>query len=88
MTTPITPSKSRRLQGVVVSTKMQKTAVVRVDRRVAHAKYGKVFTISKKFKIHDPEAKAKVGDVVEFVECRPISRDKRWIYASTVTATT
>lgn len=86
MTTPIIPSTSRRLQGVVVSTKMQKTAVARIDRRVAHAKYGKYFTISKKFKIHDPEGKAKVGDVVEFAECRPISRDKRWIYVSTVTA--
>lgn len=81
-----TPSTSRRLQGVVVSTKMQKTAVVRVDRRVAHAKYGKYFTVSKKFKIHDPEGAAKLGATVEFSECRPISRDKRWIYASTITA--
>ncbi|MCC6563477.1 30S ribosomal protein S17 [Candidatus Uhrbacteria bacterium] len=81
-----TPSTSRRLQGVVVSTKMQKTAVVKVDRRVAHAKYGKYFTISKKFKIHDPEGAAKLGDTVEFAECRPISRDKRWVYVSTVIA--
>jgi small subunit ribosomal protein S17 len=82
----MTPSTSRRLQGVVVSTKMQKTAVVKVDRRIPHEKYGKYFTISKKFKIHDPESATKVGDVVEFAECRPISRDKRWIYVSTVTA--
>jgi len=65
---------------------MQKTAVVRVDRRVAHAKYGKYFTISKKFKIHDPEGAAKLGATVEFLECRPISRDKCWVYASTLTA--
>ncbi len=65
---------------------MQKTAVVKIDRRVAHAKYGKYFTVSKKFKVHDPEGAAHVGDTVEFAECRPISRDKCWIYVSTVAA--
>lgn len=60
--------------------------MVKVDRRVPHPKYGKYFTISKKFKVHDPEGQARVGDVVEFAECRPISRDKRWIYVSTVSA--
>ena len=84
--TLITPTTSRRLQGVVVSTAMQKTAVVRVDRRLSHPKYGKYFTRSTKFKVHDPEAKAKVGDTVEFAECRPLSHDKRWIYVSTVSA--
>lgn len=79
-------ASTRRLQGVVVSTAMQKTAVVNVDRRVAHPKYGKYFTISKKFKVHDPDGKAAVGDTIEFAECRPISRDKRWIYVSTVSA--
>ena len=74
----------RRLTGTVVSTAMQKTAVVRVDRRVAHPKYGKMFTMSKNFKIHDPLAKAKVGDTVEFEECRPLSKDKRWRYIQTV----
>ncbi len=74
----------RRLQGVVVSTAMQKTAVVRVDRRVAHAKYGKYFTLSNKFKIHDPESVCKLGDVVEFQETRPISKDKYFKYVSTV----
>jgi small subunit ribosomal protein S17 len=80
------PAKGRHLQGVVVSTKMAKTAVVRVDRRIAHPKYGKYFTYSKKFKVHDPEGAAKVGDTVEFVEGRPISRDKRWTYVSTINA--
>jgi small subunit ribosomal protein S17 len=84
--TSTTQSNPRRLQGVVVSTAMQKTAVVRVDRRVAHAKYGKYFTLSKKFKIHDPEGSCKLGDVVEFQETRPISKDKRFRYVSTVTA--
>lgn len=78
------PAAHRRLQGIVVSTKMQSTAVVRVDRRVAHEKYGKYFTLSTKFKIHNPEGKAQVGDTVEFEECRPLSRDKRWRYISTV----
>jgi len=79
-------TQPRRLQGVVVSTAMQKTAVVRVDRRVAHAKYGKYFTLSKKFKIHDPDGACKLGDVVEFQETRPISKDKRFRYVSTVNA--
>jgi small subunit ribosomal protein S17 len=83
VTLPLTAS-SRRLQGVVVSTAMQKTAVVNVDRRVPHSKYGKYFTISKKFKVHDPERVAQVGDTVEFAECRPLSRDKRWVYVRTV----
>jgi len=65
---------------------MQKTAVVRIDRQVTHAKYGKKYMLSRKFKIHDPEAKARLGDVVEFEECRPLSKDKRWRYRSTITA--
>jgi small subunit ribosomal protein S17 len=77
-------SLRRRFEGVVVSAKMKSTAVVRVDRQVAHPKYGKYFTVSKKFKIHDPEGQAKPGDVVEFEECRPLSRDKRWRYIATV----
>ncbi len=68
----------RRLQGVVTSTAMKDTAVVRVDRRVADEKYGKYFTVSKKFMAHDPEHLAHVGDLVEFEECRPISRHKCW----------
>lgn len=82
--TPSTTPKRRRLQGVVTSTKMKSTAVVQVDRRVAHAKYGKLFTVSKKFKIDDPTAAAKLGETVEFEECRPLSRDKRWRYVATV----
>ena len=81
-------STRRRLQGLVVSTAMKSTAVVRVDRAVAHKKYGKYFVVSKKFKIHDPAAAAHVGDVIEFEECRPISRDKCWRYLSTVKTST
>ncbi len=74
----------RLLEGVVTSAKMQATVVVRVDRRVAHEKYGKYFTLSKKFKVHNPDGKAKLGDTIEFEECRPLSRDKRWRYVATV----
>lgn len=82
MTTPA----RRLLRGTVTSTAMQKTAVVRIDRQVTHAKYGKKYTVSKKFKIHDPESKAHTGDFVEFEECRPLSKDKRWRYVRTVNA--
>ncbi|MCR4278745.1 MAG: 30S ribosomal protein S17 [bacterium] len=68
----------RQLEGVVASTAMQKTITVRVDRRVAHAKYGKYFTVSKKFKAHDEHAKASVGDTVVIEETRPLSKDKHW----------
>ncbi|MFA5935514.1 MAG: 30S ribosomal protein S17 [Patescibacteria group bacterium] len=76
----------RRLQGTVVSTSMAKTIVVKIDRRIAHAKYGKFFTISKKFKTHDEHGKGKIGDVVVIEETRPISKDKRWRYIETVKA--
>lgn len=83
MNTP--PSTShRRLQGIVVSNKMQSTTVVRVDRRIAHPKYGKYFTVSKRFKIHSPGVTLDLGDIVQFEECRPISRDKRWRYTATL----
>ena len=68
----------RILQGVVTSDKMQKTIVVKVDRRVKHEQYLKYQTLSKKYKAHDEKGEAKVGDRVEIVESRPISRDKRW----------
>jgi small subunit ribosomal protein S17 len=85
MTSSPTKTKTRRrLEGVVVSARMQETAVVRVDRRIAHPKYGKYYTVSKKFKVHNPENKVKAGDVIIFEECRPLSRDKRWRYLSTV----
>lgn len=74
----ITAKKKRRLQGVVVSDKMQKTIVVRVDRTKKHHKYGQYFTVSKRYKVHDEENQYHVGEIVKFEECRPISRDKRW----------
>lgn len=84
--TPSSTSKRRRFEGVVVSISGPSTAVIRVDRQVPHEKYGKYYTISKKFMIHDPTKAAKVGDKVEVEECRPLSRQKRWRYISTVRA--
>ena len=68
----------RRLEGVVVSDKMDKTIVVKVDRIEKDAKYIKYHRFSKKFKAHDEENTAKIGDKVVIEETRPISRDKRW----------
>jgi small subunit ribosomal protein S17 len=64
--------------GVVVSNKMMKTVVVRVERRVADRKYGKIVTQAKKFKAHDEKQECKPGDKVRIVETRPMSKDKRW----------
>ena len=64
--------------GTVVSTKMAKTIVVEVTRRVPHPLYKRIVTKRKKFYAHDEEGKANVGDVVRIVECRPMSKLKRW----------
>jgi small subunit ribosomal protein S17 len=64
--------------GVVVSNKMTKTVVVRVERRVADRKYGKIVMKAEKYKAHDEEQKCQIGDRVRMVETRPMSRDKRW----------
>jgi small subunit ribosomal protein S17 len=64
--------------GEVVSTKMAKTIVVEVTRRVAHPMYKRIVTKRNKFYAHDEEQSAKLGDVVRIVECRPLSRLKRW----------
>lgn len=64
--------------GMVTSSKMEKTVVVRVERRVPHPKYGKVITRSSKFYAHNEENKAKLGDRVRIIETRPLSKLKRW----------
>jgi small subunit ribosomal protein S17 len=68
----------RVLQGVVISDAMDKTVVVRVDRRVMHPVYKKFIRRSKKYAAHDEANTHKVGDVVRIEECRPISKSKRW----------
>ena len=70
--------------GVVVSNKMAKTVVVKVERRVANRKYGKIVTLAKKFKAHDEKQECQVGDRVRIVETRPMSKDKRWRVVETL----
>ena len=69
----------RILKGEVVSDKMEKTIVVKVARVIKHRKYNKRYTVSKRFKVHDPKNTAKTGDFVSFQECRPLSKGKRWL---------
>src|SRR6516225_5982460 len=64
--------------GQVVSTKMAKTIVVEVSRRVPHPLYKRIIAKRKKFYAHDEEGTAKMGDVVRIVESRPLSKLKRW----------
>ncbi len=68
----------RVFSGVVVSAKMDKTLVVKVSRAKWHPKYLKQYSLSKNYKVHDERKQYKEGDKVEFTECRPLSRDKRW----------
>jgi small subunit ribosomal protein S17 len=70
--------------GQVVSAKMAKTIVVEVSRRVPHPLYKRIIGKRKKFYAHDEEATAKVGDVVRIVECRPLSKLKRWQLAEVI----
>ncbi|PIP27275.1 MAG: 30S ribosomal protein S17 [Candidatus Moranbacteria bacterium CG23_combo_of_CG06-09_8_20_14_all_39_10] len=63
-------------KGVVVSDKMAKTVVVAVDSFKTHPKYKKKYKSTKKYKAHDEEGKYKVGDLVEIIPCRPMSKDK------------
>jgi small subunit ribosomal protein S17 len=64
--------------GQVVSTKMQKTIVVAVEMRKAHAKYKRIVRSTKKFYAHDEQSSARMGDVVRIRETRPLSKLKRW----------
>jgi len=70
--------------GQVVSTKMQKTIVVEVSRRVPHPLYKRIIGKRKKFYAHDEQGTAKPGDVVRIVECRPLSKLKRWTLAEVI----
>jgi small subunit ribosomal protein S17 len=67
-----------RKKGVVVSDKMQKTIVIAVETLKTHPKYKKKYRSTKKYKAHDEENKYKIGDVVEIVPCKPMSKDKNY----------
>lgn len=70
--------RRKTVVGVVVSDKMEKTVVVAVERLVPHPLYGRRVRRTKRYKAHDEENSARVGDRVELMETRPLSREKRW----------
>jgi len=71
-------SKKNEKVGSVISSKMAKTIVVEVIRRVPHPMYKRIISKRRKFYAHDETGEAKVGDVVRIIECRPLSKLKRW----------
>lgn len=77
-TVEVERSKRKDRVGEVISNKMAKTIIVRVERRFPHPKFRKVVTGYKKFYAHDEKSEAKVGDRVRIEETRPISKTKRW----------
>jgi small subunit ribosomal protein S17 len=72
-------NQGKILSGKIVSTKMKDTIVVLVERFTKHPKYGKFLKRQKKFKVHDAGNKHKEGEVVEIIETKPISKDKRFM---------
>ena len=80
-------SRGRRKvrRGIVVSDKMQKTVTVKVERQILHPMYKKFINRSKTFFVHDEENTARVGDFVQIVETRPLSKNKRWRIESIIT---
>jgi small subunit ribosomal protein S17 len=79
--------RRKRLVGRVMSNKMDKTVVVKVERLQRHRLYGKVLKRSKKFKAHDAYNSCQIGDMVRIVESRPLSKEKRWIVEEIVERT-
>jgi small subunit ribosomal protein S17 len=82
-----TKERGRRkvMIGTVVSTKMDKTAVVAIERRYPHPLYHKIIRSTKRYKAHDPQNSAVLGDIVRIEETRPLSKEKRWRIAETLT---
>ena len=70
--------RKKVMSGTVVSDKMDKTCVVKVERRFQHPLYKKTVTKSKKYKVHDEMNECNEGDQIRLIECKPISRDKTW----------
>jgi len=68
----------KQITGTVVSNKMQKTVVVKVERIKEHPRYKKRYKVHKKYKAHDEKGECKKGDKVIIEECRPMSKEKRW----------
>lgn len=71
-------SQEKLQMGTVVSNKMDKTVVVRIDRSKRHRLYGKTIHVSRRYKAHDENNECRLGDIVRIAETRPLSREKRW----------
>jgi small subunit ribosomal protein S17 len=69
---------ARALVGIVVSNKMAKTIVVKVERKIKHPMYGKYVKRTRKYHVHDEQNASSIGDVVQIIECRPLSKTKSW----------
>jgi small subunit ribosomal protein S17 len=78
MTETVKRGRRKVRVGIVVSDKMNKTAVVAVTRLVRHARYGRYVKRTTKFKVHDEKNECHVGDTVRMTETRPLSKEKRW----------
>lgn len=76
----------RQLQGNIVSNKMQKTVIVKVERLKEHPKYRRRYRVNKKYKAHTESGEYQVGDKVVIEECRPISKEKKWRVISKITS--
>ena len=74
----------KMMQGRVLSDKMQRTVVVEVETLKRHRLYDKVLRLKRKYKAHDERSECKTGDVVEIMESRPLSREKRWVVTRVV----
>ena len=82
----MTTERNRRKirTGKVVSDRMEKTVVVSIERLVRHATVGRYVRRREKFKVHDEKNECKIGDVIRFMETRPLSKDKRWRFVEFV----
>jgi len=74
----------RKLQGIIISDKMNKTRVVAITRLKKHPRYKKYYKVTRKFKVHDEKNEYKTGDKVIIEETRPLSKEKRWRIVSKV----
>ncbi len=85
MTAMIVDRNRRKLRvGKVVSDRMEKTVVVSIERLVKHPTYGRYVRRRSKFKVHDEKNECRVGDVIRFMETRPLSKEKRWRFVEFV----
>ena len=83
-TTPEVRNRRKLRSGKVVSDRMDKTVVVSIERLVKHPTYGRYVRKRSKFKVHDEKNECRVGDVIRFMETRPLSKDKRWRFVEFV----